>query len=115
MNPGGDWLQHADMANQLTEEEKKNMPAAALMISSLMSNYMQLLKEPKTAGQKIGVGEHIDAVSYTVGFIPVLRFTLADASAFNKFIEDTEKRENIVPIKSVAARSGHLRTVDRRP
>lgn len=101
MNPGGGWIQHAELSNQLSDEEKKQMPSAALMVNSLMSDYMKLLKEPQSAGSKLGIGDHIDAISYTIGFIPVLRIKLEDSKAFNQFVDAIEKQESIIPTKSV--------------
>jgi len=73
MNAGGDWVQHAELSKQLSDEEKKTMPSAALMVNGMMSNYVKFLKEPQSAGDKLGVGERLDAISYTIGFIPKKR------------------------------------------
>ncbi|MEJ2181793.1 MAG: hypothetical protein P8Y28_15555 [Gammaproteobacteria bacterium] len=85
--PGSGWLKHADWSQQLTDEEKANMPPAGRMITSLLSEYMRIMQDPATASSKLGTGDKIDSVAYTVGFIPVMRIKLADATAFNKLLD----------------------------
>lgn len=101
MSPGNDWMTNVDWSAQLSEEEKQMLPPAGLMINNLMTQYMQLLKDPKTAATKLGLSEQIDAVSYSVGFIPVLRLKLADVTAFNGFIDSVEKQAGVNATQSV--------------
>jgi len=101
MNAGGDWMQQAAWSNRLSDEDKMSMPPAARMINALMNQYLEVLKEPETAGSKLGIGDQVDAVSYAVGFIPVLRIKLADAAAFNKYIDGIESQEKLTATKSV--------------
>jgi len=97
--PGSGWLKHADWSQQLTDEEKANMPPAGRMITSLLSEYMRIMQDPATASSKLGTGDKIESVAYTVGFIPVMRIKLADATAFNKLIDQAEANVNTTPKK----------------
>ena len=116
MNAGGNWMQQAAWSGGLGEEEKSAMPPGARMINALMTRYIEILKDPGTAGNKLGIGKQVDAVSYSVGFIPVLRIKLADVSAFNKYIDEVESNEKLTPTKStigdVNLRSYSLDTPD---
>ncbi|WP_455223036.1 hypothetical protein [Kaarinaea lacus] len=89
------WLKHADWSQQMSAEEKAKMPPAALMITTLFSEYMQIMQEPATAVSKLGMGVNIDTVAYTVGFIPVMRIKLTDAKAFTILIEQAEKKAGL--------------------
>ncbi|WP_455196571.1 hypothetical protein [Kaarinaea lacus] len=99
MAPESGWLKHADWSKQLSDEEKSRMPPAALMITSLFSEYMQIMQDPPTAVGKLGIGEKIDSVAYTVGFIPVMRIKLADANAFTALIDQAEKKAGLASSK----------------
>ena len=102
MNPGNTWMQNGNWSNQLSEEEKAQLPAAALMIAGLTNKYMELIKTPDTAASMLGIGENLDAVSYSVGVIPVLRFRLNNPVAFKTLIEDVEKQNKITATMSSA-------------
>ena len=100
MTPGNEWMIEADWSKQFSDEEKKLMPPAALMFSSLTSNYIALLKEPQSAGARMGLGDKIDAVTYSIGFIPVMRIRISDATAFNSFIDGVETQAGVTATKS---------------
>lgn len=95
MTTGNDWMIQADWSKQPGDDKKKAIPPAALMFSGVTSNYLQLLREPETAGSKMGLGKRIDVVSYSVGFIPVMRFAISDPTAFDAFIESVEKQAGV--------------------
>ena len=97
--PGSGWLKHANWSQQLTEEDKTKMPPAMLVITSIFSEYMQIMQDPNTAASKLGTGDKIDSVSYTVGFIPVMRIKLSDSAAFNTLIDQAEAKVKISPEK----------------
>lgn len=97
--PESGWLKHADWSQQLSAEEKAKMPPAALMITSLFSEYMQIMQEPATAVSKLGIGDKIDSVAYTVGFIPVMRIKLADANAFTALVNQAEEKAGLASTK----------------
>lgn len=97
--PGSGWLKHADWSKQLTDEDKAKMPPAGLMITSLVSEYMNIMQDPATAASKLGIGNKFDSVAYTVGFIPVMRIKLADAAMFNTLIDQAEAKAGIKPKK----------------
>ena len=100
MTPGNEWMVNANWSQQLSDEEKQMMPPAALMFSSLHSKYMESLKDPQSAGARMGLGDKIDAVTYSVGFIPVMRIRVSDAGAFNKFIDEVELQAGVTATKS---------------
>ncbi|WP_455208760.1 hypothetical protein [Kaarinaea lacus] len=97
--PESGWLKHADWSKQLSDEEKATMPPAVLMTTSLFSEYMRIMQDPATASSKLGIGDKIDSVAYTVGFIPVMRIKLADANAFIALIDQAEKKAELTPNK----------------
>jgi len=99
MPPESGWLKHADWSKQLSDEEKSRMPPATRMITSLFSEYMQIMQDPPTAVSKLGIGEKIDSVAYTVGFIPVMRIKLADANAFTVLIDQAERKAGLTANK----------------
>lgn len=101
MTPGNDWMANADWSQQLSADDKKMMPPAGLMINSLMSKYMELLKDPQSAGSKIGMEDQIDVVTYSVGFIPVMRLKVSDSNTFNGFIDEVEKQAGVNTTKAV--------------
>jgi hypothetical protein len=95
MAPENGWLKHANWSQQLSDEEKAKMPPAALMLVTLFSEYMQIMQDPATAVSKLGVGDKIDSVAYTVGFLPVMRIKLADTKAFTALIDLAEKKAGL--------------------
>jgi hypothetical protein len=105
MGAGSGWLQHADWSKQLTDEEKAAMPPAAKMITGLFSEYMQTMKQSDSAAAKLGVGQQIDSVAYSVGVIPVMRTKLADAVAFTAFLDRAEKK---VGVKAEQQKAGNI-------
>ena len=95
--PGSAWIKHVDWSQQLTDDEKASMPPAGLMITSLFSEYMHIMQDPNTAAAKLGTGHKIDSVTYTVGFIPVMRIKLADSAAFNSLLDQAESKIGVKP------------------
>lgn len=69
---------------------RAKFPPAVLMIMELISKNILTLQQPDAAA-RLGVGTNVDMVGYSVGFIPVLRIKLADAAAFNKYIDEVEQ------------------------
>ena len=103
--PGAGWLKNADWSQQLTDEEKATLPPAVLLMTSLFSEYMQIMQQPDSAAAKLGLGQQIDSVAYTVGAIPVMRIKLADAAAFNALVDRAEKQSGV---KSEQQKAGDI-------
>ncbi|HEY5601708.1 MAG TPA: hypothetical protein VIM41_01215 [Gammaproteobacteria bacterium] len=89
------WLKHAAFPQPSSDADKAKLPPAVLMLTSLFGEYVQSLKNPATAFGRLGVGDNLDSVAYTVGFIPVLRIKLADANAFTALIDQAEKNAGV--------------------
>jgi len=90
MAPQANWLKYADWSDKLNDDARKNIPPAGIMILSLITKDFETLQLPDAAA-KYGVGDSVDAIFYSVGFIPVMRIKLSDTNAFNKYIDDVEQ------------------------
>jgi len=95
-------LKNADWSQDLSDEAISKLPPAALIITGLIAKDFQYLQQPDAAA-KFGVGETIDAVSYSVGIIPVMRIKLADEAAFNKYIDEVEQYAKTKPEQKAVA------------
>jgi hypothetical protein len=86
---------------QFQQELSKNTdtPPAAAMLSGLFIEYLDVLKDLKTATDMLGVGSEMDAVFYSVGTTPVMRMKLSDMNAFNAFVKNAETAAQVTPVQ----------------
>lgn len=83
-------MKNPDLSKGISDEARAKYPPAALMIMGMISRNIEYLQQPDAAA-RFGVGADVDMVSYSVGFIPVVRIKLADTAVFNKYIDDVEQ------------------------
>lgn len=74
-----------------------NMSVAGKMLIGMFAEYIDTLKDVKTASSTFGIGSELDAAFYSVGTTPVMRIKLADTDAFNAFIKRAETSVQIFP------------------
>ena len=104
--PGNGWIQDVDWTQQFTDEEKAKLPPALLMITSLMSEYLNAMADPASAAGKLGMGDYIDSVAYTVGFIPVMRIKIADSRAFTTLVDQAEQKAGVTSNQAEGCQTG---------
>lgn len=95
MPPEWQAMQQVDFEQDLQQEQ--NMPPAIKILLGMFSEYTQALKDPSTATTSMGIGSELDSAFYSVGATPVLRIKLADANAFNQFVQRSETIAHVTP------------------
>ena len=93
------FIQDPAFKQQFRQGLSKNTdtPPASAMLGGLFIEYLDVLKDPKTATNMLGVGSELDAVVYSVGTTPVMRIKLSDMNAFNTFIKNAETAAQVTP------------------
>ncbi|NOY73232.1 MAG: hypothetical protein GXP14_12835 [Gammaproteobacteria bacterium] len=56
-------------------------------------------KDPKALVTRLGLSDKVDSAIYTVGMLPVFRLKIENTDNFNAFIQDIEKKNNILGVE----------------
>ncbi len=73
-----------------TENTDPPPPPAAAFVEGILVEYMKAIKTPETAAKSLGIKENVEGIVYTVGAIPVVRFSLASNRDFLAFLDRAE-------------------------
>ncbi len=73
-----------------TENTDPPPPPAVAFVEGILVEYMKAIKTPETAAKSLGIKENVDGIVYTVGAIPVVRFSLASNRDFLAFLDRAE-------------------------
>ena len=102
MPENASWLQEIDWSKDINnvnpvegQEKPEPPPPAARMFIGMVAEYMEAIKTPETAAQTLGIKEAFENAFYTVGAIPVARFSLLDATQFLAFLDQAESKGQV--------------------
>ncbi len=74
--------------------------------------------DPKALATRLGLFDKVDSATYTIGMLPVFRLKIENTDNFNTFIQDIEKKNNILGVeknfKEVSYRSYTFDTPDTK-
>ena len=98
--PEEGWIDQVDWAALDDEDDLSNPPPPGLsFLEGLFIEYMKALQSPDTAAKSLGIKEEFDSTIYTVGAIPVLRFSLDNSDDFLAFLDRAEQAKNMTHTK----------------
>lgn len=74
-----------------------SLPRGQLFAMALFDDYINLLKAPEVASQKMGLGEEAKSLAYMVGSSVVFKLELSDWQAFNNWMNELETKAGYRP------------------
>lgn len=97
LRQGFGWMQGVDMSAQVEAMEamintSNNQPPALNVLGQLYVDYLKHASNFETLTKTFGIGDKLNAASYTVGAVPVLRYQADDPKAVETLVLNIEKR-----------------------